>query len=509
MLNTLRNRLLFSYVAVLLTLLVLVGFVLLVFLATRPLPTDEITGDLTAALLDLRAMEVLRVEISSMQSNGARMNVATIEERMITMLSTEVQQRDVRTLITGASGQVIYDSASAFARGDAFVATESSPLIPPTRMRLNQLVKGRFTNPDGSAWLYVAQPLRPVAMRTDSALIVVAAPVPRTSLSEVFRLFGDTFFVPLIQAGLIGLVIAVGLALIISGSVARPLQRVSQAARRMAAGDFRQRVEVKGPHEVRALADSFNEMAERVATTQQAQRDFLANVSHDLRTPLTSIQGFSQAIAEGVASDPASAQRAAQIIYDETARLHRMVESLLDLARIEAGQLDMRRQAITLPDLLRGIDERLVVKAGERHITLTTELPPSLPRIAGDGDRLAQVFTNLIDNAIRHTPEGGQIAVRAALLDQGVAVSVQDTGEGIPAEDLPRIFERFYQVDKSRRRDRRAGPGLGLGLSIVRQIVEAHGGTIQVQSALGVGTTFTVWLPFLGTDASTITTRKN
>ena len=509
MLNTLRNRLLLSYVAILLTLLVLVGFVLLVFLGTRPLPTDEITGDLTAALLDLRAVEVLRVEISSAQSNGGRINITTLEDRVINLLNDETQQRNVRTLITGTNGQVVYDSSATFARGDLFTSTQSTPLIPPTRIRLNELIKGRFRNPDGSMWLYVAQPIRPAALNRDSSMIVVAAPVPQTSLSEVFRLFGDTFFVPLIQAGLIGLLIAVGLALLIAGSVARPLLRMSQAARRMAAGDFRQRVKVEGPREVRALADSFNEMAEQVATTQQAQRDFLANVSHDLRTPLTSIQGFSQAIAEGVASDPASAQHAAQIIYDETARLHRMVESLLDLARIEAGQLDMRRQAIALPDLLRGIEERLAVKAQERAITFTVELPDGLPRIAGDGDRLAQVFTNLIDNAIRHTPDGGQIAVRAVPSGQGVAVSVQDTGEGIPPEDLPRIFERFYQVDKSRRRDRRAGTGLGLGLSIVRQIVEAHGGTIQAQSVLGQGTTFTVWLPFLGADVSTISARAS
>jgi signal transduction histidine kinase len=136
---------------------------------------------------------------------------------------------------------------------------------------------------------------------------------------------------------------------------------------------------------------------------------------------------------------------------------------------------------------------------------LTLDVPPGLPRIAGDGDRLAQVFTNLLDNAVTHTPPGGQIALRAGTNHDGVTITVQDTGEGIPAADLPRIFERFYQVDKSRKNDRRSG--IGLGLAITKQIVESHGGAIHVTSQPGQGTTFTVWLPFLAPDVTTVAAR--
>jgi len=322
--------------------------------------------------------------------------------------------------------------------------TERAALVPTARPRMSLLYRGRFKNPDGSEWLFVAQPITRGAaqMRPDTLYVMVAAPVPHPSLRQVFRTFGNTFFVPLVEAGLIGLVIAVGLTVLIAGSVARPLQRISQAARRIAQGDYRQRVPVRGPREVRALAESFNEMVDRVATTQQAQRDFLANVSHDLRTPLTSIQGFSQAIAEGVASDPESAQRAAQIIHDEAARLHRMVESLLDLARIEAGEMNILRSAVAPSDLLRGIGESISVKMQEKGLRFDQHIPPDLPRIAGDGDRLAQVFTNLLDNAIKHTPPGGTITLRARTAANGIIVEVQDTGEGIPADDLPRILER-------------------------------------------------------------------
>jgi len=327
----------------------------------------------------------------------------------------------------------------------------------------------------------------------EQMLLLVAEPVPHPSLREVFRLFGDDFFRPLARAGGLGLLIALGLAFMIARSVARPLQQMSRAAQGIAEGHFDQRVRVRGPQEVRALAASFNEMAARVSVTQQAQRDFLANVSHDLRTPLTSIQGFSQAIAEGVASDPQAAQRAALVIHDEAGRLHRMVESLLDMARIEAGQPDMLRQTVQLGDILRVVGESLSVKARDKGVELAVDVPPDLPRIAGDGDRLAQVFTNLLDNAFRHTPSGGSVTLSAAPDPGGeIVATVRDTGEGIPAGDLARIFERFYQVDKSRQGRR---SGTGLGLAIARQIVEAHGGTIEAASALGQGTTFTVRLP--------------
>jgi signal transduction histidine kinase len=183
-----------------------------------------------------------------------------------------------------------------------------------------------------------------------------------------------------------------------------------------------------------------------------------------------------------------------------------MVESLLDLARIEAGQLDFKAHAVALSDLLQNVGDSLSVKARDKGLGLTLEIPPGLPRIAGDGDRLAQVFVNLLDNAVKHTPAGGQITLRAETDPNGVTIAVQDTGVGIPPDDLPRVFERFYQVDKSRKSDRRSG--MGLGLAITKQIVEAHGGVIQVASALGKGTTFTVWLPLPRPDMTTVAGRR-
>jgi signal transduction histidine kinase len=239
---------------------------------------------------------------------------------------------------------------------------------------------------------------------------------------------------------------------------------------------------------VRAVAEGFNHMSEQVQNTQQAQRDFLANVSHDLKTPLTSIQGFSQAIIDGTAKNPAAA---ANIIYEEASRLNRMVTELTDLARLQAGRLSFQASAVDMGQVTAAVVQKLAVVAGDKQVRLHVDAT-AMPVIAGDGDRLAQVLNNLIGNAIKYTPEGGSVWVRTGVANNGVEVSVRDTGIGIAPQNLGRIFERFYQVDKARGPQR----GIGLGLAITKEIIQAHGGQISVHSdGEGKGSTFTIWLP--------------
>jgi len=254
------------------------------------------------------------------------------------------------------------------------------------------------------------------------------------------------------------------------------------------------RLEVEGPDEVRSLAEHFNVMADEVKSSRQAQRHFVANVSHDLRTPLTSIQGFSQALLDGTAQEEPARQAAARIIHDEAAHMNRLVEQLLELARWDAGRIALRMDSVDLHQLLATCVERMQWRARAEELALTLRVAP-LPSIQGDGDRLAQVFTNLLDNALAHTQAGGSIALAGVALQQqsAVEVSVTDTGPGIPPEELPRIFERFYRVDKSRAGSRRRGAGLGL--AIVKEIVEAHAGEVRVESVIGLGTRFIVRLP--------------
>jgi signal transduction histidine kinase len=296
----------------------------------------------------------------------------------------------------------------------------------------------------------------------------------------------------LAQAGGVSLILSLLLALLISQSVVSPLAKISAAARQVAIGK-EITVRPEGPREVRQLGQAFNEMSAKVHASQKSQRDFVANVSHELKTPLTSVQGFAQAILDGTTSTPEAQQQAAQVIYDESGRMYRMVLDLLDLARLDAGTANLQMEKVELDLLLEAVVERLSPQSKQAEVTLISSVG-NLPNLIGDGDRLSQVFNNLIDNALKHTPPGGQVHLGGRVEGEKVLISVRDTGPGIPENEIQRIFERFYQLDKSRK----GGPshGLGLGLAIANQIVSAHHGKITVKSIEGAGSEFVVHLPF-------------
>jgi signal transduction histidine kinase len=332
----------------------------------------------------------------------------------------------------------------------------------------------------------------------------------------------------------VALFLSIIVAAVMAYSISRPLERIAQAAEEVAAGNYDQQLDISSPAEVARLATSFNSMAHQVQATLNSQQDLVANVSHELKTPLTSIQGFSQALLDGTASDEASRQRASAIIHEEAGRMRRLVDELLDLARLESGQVTLAREPVDVGELLRTSATRFAPRSERAGVALEVNVPSALPRVVGDADRLEQVFGNLVDNALKHAgkvPDGGRVVLRAEQQNSSVVCSVTDNGPGIPAEDLPRIFERFYQVDKSRTRrgstslpsapltgtaaarqngmklSRGTGTtdsglasnitkrGAGLGLSIAQEIVLAHGGQIRVESVEGLGTRFLVELP--------------
>lgn len=499
MLKTLRSRLLLSHVLIIVITLSVIGIALLVALRARPVSAQELNERLAEALITVED----RFSIGAIPADGpTRAQEAAYNRAALRAL---VRGLRIRYLLV-REGTVGYDSLRQLQAGSALILN-SAPLAPdqlPSQLTTTtELVEGIFLSLDSTEWRYVATQPYPNGWQ-----LLTATPAPNLlSFGELLQYYGDDVFVPLLQAAVIGLICSGALSFVIARSVARPLQAVAEKAVLVAQGKLDQPVPVEGPVEAQAVSLAFNQMMQEVEATQKAQREFLANVTHDLRTPLTSIQGFSQAIIDGVASNnPQKAKRAAEIIHQESGRLNRMVEELLDLARIEAGRWNMTRHTVQLADVLTVVGERLLPKAAQKNITLKVQ-PGTLPVLAGDGDRLVQVFTNLADNAVKHTPEGGTVTLRAAYDPgrngkPGVLAQVTDTGVGISAEDLPRIFDRFYQVDKSRKSGGREG--VGIGLTIVKQIVEAHGGTIRVESAEGQGTTFTVWLPTPAADITTI-----
>jgi len=471
MFRSLNSRLLLSYVLVILVCLAVVGLGLLVFVRTSsPLWTRE---------------AVVRLEAAARATTQALRQAAPLEslppERLRTLLEQVAEvagEQEVRILVLDTRGAVRFDSEKEWEREQLALDEAARTTVVPGR------IQGTFLAPTGKRgqrWIFVGQ----VMPRGQIVLFVS----PRL---RIMSWFAENLLSPLLRAGAVALVLSVLLALLVSRSIAAPLRRVAAAVEAIARGETGTRAQISGPTEVRALARSFNTMADRVEAARQSQRDFVANVSHELKTPLTSIQGFSQALLDGTAATPESTARAARVIHEEAERMRRMVDELLTLARFDAGQMVMARDPVEIGPLLRGCVEKLTPQAQTAEVALELDVPEHL-FVTGDTDRLAQVFANLLDNAITHTPPGGKVSVAAHRVDgeRTVEVTVTDTGRGIPADEIPRIFERFYQVDKARRR----GRGAGLGLAITKEIVQAHGGSITAESMMGLGTRFTTRIP--------------
>ena len=285
-------------------------------------------------------------------------------------------------------------------------------------------------------------------------------------------------------------VLAVALGLMLGWQIVRPLRLLSASAHRLAAGDLSHRVSVRSRDELGELASSFNHMAASLESNEQTRRDLMADVAHELRTPLAIIEGTADGILDGVFE---ATPEQVRIIKEETGTLAKLVNDLRELSLAEAGQLTLDRQPAHVEELLQQAAQAAGQMARERGLSLKVEVETPLPLVLVDGRRVLQVLGNLLSNAVRHTPAGGQVKLSAQRTGTGqLVISVADTGEGIPAEDLPRVFERFYRADRSR--SRRSG-GTGLGLAIARQLVEAHGGRIWVESELGEGSEFSFTLP--------------
>jgi two-component system OmpR family sensor kinase/two-component system sensor histidine kinase BaeS len=294
--------------------------------------------------------------------------------------------------------------------------------------------------------------------------------------------------------GFLGIALVLALALRWVGRIAArritsPLSETMSAADAMAEGDLSARVPEEGNGEFRHFARSFNRMAEALETADRQRRELLADVAHELRTPLTIIQGNLEGLRDGVYE---ATPEHLDLVLDETRNLGRLVDDLRLLTLAEAGQLPLDLQALDVPQLLADVREAFACQASEARIALTMEVAEPLPPLIGDPQRLGQVLGNLVTNALRHTPSGGEIMLGAALASgqeghSHLRLWIVDTGEGIPSEDLPRIFDRFWRGDPSRSHE--AGAGSGLGLAIAKSLVEAHGGRIWAESQLGEGTT--------------------
>lgn len=307
-------------------------------------------------------------------------------------------------------------------------------------------------------------------------------------------------FLAAVNGSLIQTVVMVGfiallLTFLLSNKILKPVQALIFATSRMAQGDLSQRVQIKAQNEIGELAYAFNTMADNLERSEQLRRNLISDVAHELRTPLTNIRGYLEALLDHIIEFDTPIITS---LYEEAMLLTRLVTDLQDLTLAEADQLCLHRVPIALEGIINNAINGLALQAKNKNISLYIDTPAELPLVEADPQRVGQILRNLLTNAIKHTPARGEIRVKAHTISGGVAVSVQDTGVGIEHEHLPHLFKRFYRADPSRSR---ATGGTGLGLAVVAQLVQAHGGSVSVESLVGFGSCFTFTLPALPEDS--------
>jgi signal transduction histidine kinase len=387
---------------------------------------------------------------------------------IVDALTEQAQAADARLIITTPQRRVVVDS--------------DGKLINVILPQPNAANFGEFTE-GGERWIFVRQQLARATVGAGGLGFIVVAR-PQAVFTDTLR----SLLPSLALSGLVALGFAVIVAALLSRTITRPLRDLVGGVRRFAGGDYGTRVPLAGPSEVAEMGAAFNEMAGEIQRARGSEHAFLADISHELRTPLTSIQGFAQAIVEGEARGDA-VSHVAGIIHREARRLVRMVEGLLQVARLESGAQAMAREDVVPARLLESAIAALEVQAKDAGVSFDVSGADALPSLRGDPDKLAQLFLNVLDNAVKHSPRGGTVQVRGERDDGIVVVRVRDAGSGLPQGAQSRLFQRFYRGDNAERN------GTGLGLAIAQAIAQAHGGTIRASNIDGGGAEFAVRLP--------------
>lgn len=501
--GTLQSRLLFTHMLV--TVAVLFVATLIVLILQAPLRIENMVQRMT---------EWLQPTVTLARSNFADLAASSDGNGQTQFLDYLRSQADAQSarifLVTQPDGNILFDSEDQLTGQTWQPGARRSFDIQPRRMRpgsmmpmMTEVTRGAASL-NGADWYYVSTILLP--LHDGSLDLVVLKPRP----GLLGTMWGAVTELP--SGILLGSLAALALAIFLlsrwtARAVTRSLAPLMAGTQALANGNLAYRVDTRNVSlvEVLALATDFNQMADRVQQSQQAQRDFIANVSHDLKTPLTSIQGYSQALLDGTAAGPKAQQHAALVINQESQRLTNVVEEVIDLARLESGGLSLHVAPFDADELCA----EMVSSFHPHFEAVQVELiyaPASQPiMMVADATRLRRALANLLDNALKHTAPGGAVTLAVKALPQSgkVQYTVTDTGSGIPHDELERIWDRFYRVDRART-DRR---GSGLGLSIVKEIVEIHGGTVGVESSEDQGSKFWFRIPIQQSDQSAPQTR--
>jgi signal transduction histidine kinase len=422
---------------------------------------DQLDRSVVATAVFVKHEECLVRPVAVAQPGNAACRQATpndFQDRLTSFVVPALSGN--RLLLLDAQRSVVFDSGGSDTLGTIIPVTAST--------RVANVAEAR-TSLDGQGFFAAAVRIAPARDPIGATFVVVAQPQSLVASTAAGDLAGR-----LLEAGGVALVVAMMLILLVSRSLTDPLTQLAAAAEDIAAGNYSRRVGIKGQDEIGMLGFAFNRMAEAVERARKVQRDFLANVSHELKTPLTSLIGFSQALVDGSLLSESERTRAATIVHEESERVLRMAQELLDLARVEAGSISMHITAVDLSGQLQQELEIVRPRADVRRLSLNLAVPPDIPPVAADPERLHQVLDNLLDNAVKYAPEGSTVNAMARL-SGGAVETVVSNPAGAHRPDPDRMFDRFYRADPSRSA---AAGGVGLGLAISRELAAAMSGRL-------------------------------
>lgn len=498
--QSLQKKMLFSYMAVIVVLLVLVS------LGVSLLIRDYFVMNKKRELLN-KGQELVRIVEEYGQGN-------LTDSQLITLINAVDSFLDARVWIIDASGRIVAISAPPKppkmhrnmdgAMGPGHGMGQGKGQGVPSGGILRSVLDEMAPVFQGKEWTHTFQhpfyheqmliAAVPLRKNDDTVAGAVILNAPVGPINE----YMNRIYLYIAIVGLVAVFLALAATAWLSRGIVRPLRQMQQIAGAMATGDYKTRVTVSGDDEVGDLGKSLNSLAQDLAAfvsqtekVEKLRRDFVANVSHELRTPLTIIRGYNEALLDGSVTEPAAVEKYRSLIRDETERLERLIRDLLDLSRLQAGHGVFDMEPIPLADLVEGVAAKFRGQAVEKGIMLSVEAQTAAT-IAGNGDRLTQMLVILLDNALKFTQAGGTVCLTVRPAPSGAELVVADSGCGIPEEDLPFIWERFYKVDKAHSRSE---AGTGLGLAIAREIIDLHKAAVTVTSQLGKGTVFTVTFP--------------
>ncbi len=435
------------------------------------------------------------VQDLSRQADWVRFSLGRDTSLTLTQIDDHIRQiaglENLRITLIADDGRLIDDSDVPL---DHVAKVENHLHRPEVQQALAEGVGSniRLSATVGRKFLYVAKRItNPPETGTLQHVSFIRLSMP---LEEVLDRI-NSLRAMIAVAGLFVLIIVIGVSFFVSQRLSTPMMRIAHSVELIRAGDLDTRIDVTTKDEIGKVAEAVNELVEKlkvdiaeVKKLQKVRSEFLGNVSHELRTPIFAIQGFIETLLNGAVDDPAVNKSFLQKTKANADRLNTLLEDLINISQIESGEMKMSFRYFNANDFLEGLAKDFQEPAKQRHIALTTDLKTGNDlEVFGDRDRLRQALNNLVDNAIKYNVPGGKVEIASREVDGTVRVQVSDTGVGIAPQHQPRIFERFYRVDKDRSRE--VG-GTGLGLAIVKHIIEAHGSIVEVQSEVGKGSTF-------------------